>query len=750
MTTTSPHSDSEVFDAFHAGVRRWVSRKGWTQLRGVQKQAARHILFSDRDVIVAAPTAGGKTEAAFLPIASRLAEMEATGVACLCISPLKALINDQYDRLLSLFEAIDRPLHRWHGDVSSSHKGRALSSRGGAILMTPESLEAMFVRRGPTARASFADLRFIVIDELHAFIGTERGRHVQSLLHRLEAMIGRDVRRVALSATLGDMQHAAACLRPGKPEDVAIVAVKGGDNELQMQVRGYTSCRPPDAENEVHPDNEAIGGDSAIVRHLFAVLRGSKNLVFANGRQRTEQLAALLRHTCEEQRLPNEFLPHHGNLSAEIRQEAEARLKEPGRPTTVLCTSTLELGIDVGSVKSIAQIGVPPTVASLRQRLGRSGRGADPAVLRVYIEENEIEKDSRLPVALRLQLVEAVAMIDLLLRDWCEPQNEERLHLSTLVHQVLALVAERGGIRPAEAYRLLCVTGPFRQVSPADFGEILRSMGKHELLIQMAEGLLVFGVRGEREVEHYSFFAVFQTPEEFRVVTEAATLGSLPMTRPLQPEQLIIFAGRWWRVLEVDLPSKTITVRATRAGRAPAFDGDASPVHDVVRAEMLRVLSSADVPRYLNPGAARLLAEGRATFTQYRLANELMVQVGGDVVILPWVGDRKINTLQLLLAHVGFLCIERYNATIHIAQTTKSEIVDRLQELYERGIPTIEQLAAHVKHPASEKYDWVLSRGAASKNWISAFLDSDVSGLIQLLSPAEERGLPGEFEGYRR
>jgi len=686
---------------------------------------------------VAAPTAGGKTEAAFLPIASRLAEADFAGVGCLCISPLKALINDQYGRLSSLFEAVDRSLFAWHGDIPKSHKDKALASRTSTLLITPESLEAMFVRRGQVARAIFAQLAFVVVDELHAFIGTERGRHVQSLLHRLEMMIGRSVRRIALSATLGDMQHAAQCLRPGAPENVAIAEGKGGGSALELQLRGYVLRKPEKEDDEQDPEEKTSGGDIAIAEHLFKVLRGEKNLVFANSRQRTEILAALLRRACERSRVPCEFFPHHGNLSAEIREEAEARLKEPARPATVVCTSTLELGIDVGAVKSVAQVGVPPSVASLRQRLGRSGRGADPAVLRLYVEEDELTKNSPLPVALRLELVESIAMIELLFRGFYEPQNEERLHLSTLVHQILALIAERGGIRPAEAYRVLCTTGPFRNVSSSDFADTLRAMGERELITQMSNGVLVLGVRGEREVEHYSFYAVFQTPEEYRIVTDGKTLGSLPVLHVVQPGEYLIFAGRWWEVLDVHEKSKTITVRASRAGRAPLFLGSPGLVHGCVRAEMLRILQGTDLPIYLNAGARQLLAEARGTFHRYGLARQRIVEDGDGVVIIPWIGDRKLNTLQQLLRCVGYREHARWGAALVVARATKADVVGRLRRYRERGAISLDELVSGLEAPRDEKFDPVLPPNLALKNWVSANLDPDVGGILAQLFEVE-------------
>lgn len=734
---SSPPSASKVFDAFHPGVRKWIYQKGWTELRTIQEKAGRLVLFSEDDVIVAAPTAGGKTEAAFLPIASRLAEADIGGVGCLCISPLKALINDQYERLSSLFESIDRPLYAWHGDVPQSQKDKAVKSRGSTILITPESLEAMFVRRGEVARTIFGELAFVVVDELHAFIGTERGRHVQSLLHRLETMIGKRVRRIALSATLGDMEHAKQCLRPDAPENVALAEDKERESALEMQLRGYVLRRPEKDDEARDGEESTTGGNTAIAEHLFKVLRGSKNLVFANSRQRTEVLAALLRWACERARVPCEFYPHHGNLAAPIRQEAEARLKEPGRPATVVCTSTLELGIDVGAVKSVAQVGVPPSVASLRQRLGRSGRGADPAVLRIYVEEDELTKESLLPVALRLELVEAIAMVELLLRGFCEPQNEKRLHLSTLVHQILALIAERGGIRPAEAYRVLCKTGPFRNVPSSDFAEILRAMGKRELIAQMDDGVIVLGVRGEREVEHYTFYAVFQTPDEYRIVAGGKTLGSLPITHLVQPGEFLIFAGRWWEVCEVHEKSKTISVRPSRGGKAPRFWGSGGLVHDDVRAEMLNILSGTYLPRYLNRGAQQLLAEGRATFARYGLISQKIVQEGANVAVIPWLGDRKLNTLQELVRYLGFQKIARWGAAIYILDANKANVIERLRQYRDQGDVSLDKIIAGWEAPEEEKYDRVLPPALALRNWMSANLDPDVGGILRQVLEAE-------------
>lgn len=227
MTASPPSSSdaapSSAFDAYDERIRRWIWQRRWTALRDIQERAATPVLAGDRDVIIASATASGKTEAAMFPALSRILTRHRPGLRLLSVSPLKALINDQYRRLEELCEPLEVSVHRWHGDVAANRKRRVLDGDGGLLLITPESLEAMFVINGPKIARLFAGLDYVVIDELHAFIGTERGRQLQSLLHRVELAVRRRIPRLALSATLGDMGMAAEFLRPGGGTDVEIV-----------------------------------------------------------------------------------------------------------------------------------------------------------------------------------------------------------------------------------------------------------------------------------------------------------------------------------------------------------------------------------------------------------------------------------------------------------------------------------------------------------------------------------------------
>jgi ATP-dependent Lhr-like helicase len=721
---------SSAFALLHERVRRWVWEHGWIELRDVQEAAIPLILGGTDDVIVAAATAGGKTEAAFLPIASRLAGDSTGGVRALCISPLKALINDQFDRLEHLCEWVEAPVHRWHGDVSGAAKQRLVRDPSGVLLITPESLEALFVLRGYDVARLFAALRYIVVDELHAFIGAERGRQVQSLLHRLETAIGRRVPRIGLSATLGDMALAAAFLRPEAADRVRILISRDGGQELRLQVRGYRSAAPssdlgnasPERDHAVdHTDEDCA---AAIGDHLFATLRGSHNLIFANRRTDVEAYADRLRRLSERARAQNEFRPHHGNLSRDLRLEVEARLKDPTRPVSVICTTTLELGIDIGDMASIAQIGPPPSVAGMRQRLGRSGRRGGPAVMRIYIEEPAIGAHTTPPDALRAGLVQTVAMVNLLVAGWYEPPPARALHLSTLVQQILSLIAERGGVLPATAWRLLCGRGPFAGVDQRDFAALLRALGGHDLIVQSADGTLLLGAAGERLVNHYSFYTAFLVPEEYRILHEGRALGTLPVRHSLGEGMLLVFAGRRWRVTEVDAKRRTIEVIPAAGGRPPRFSGGAVLVHDRVRREMLDVYKGRDVPAFLDAHARDLLAEGREEFRRHRLAERRILPSGPDTLLFPWTGDRATSTLALQLRARG-LAVANHGTAIEVAGAVVKTVRAHLEALAAAGPADAVALAATVADKRVEKYDGYLTEELLRAAFASRDLDAE-------------------------
>lgn len=746
MTMNSPPSSSDQssagFDRLSEPVRRWIWQKDWRELRDIQEQAIPAILDTEADVIISAATAGGKTEAAFLPIISRIADAPGRGFKAIYVSPLKALINDQFRRLDELCEMAELPVYRWHGDVSASSKARARKQPDGIVLITPESLEALFVRRGLEVSALLSALEFVVIDELHAFIGQERGKQLQSLLHRIDAVTGRAVRRVGLSATLGDMGLAAEFLRPGGGDEVVILESASGGATVHLQVRGYEKrAAPSSANGGEEKDEHELLYMRQIAGHVFETLRGRNGLVFAGSRANVEAYTDLLRQESEKLGVPEEFFAHHANLSRTHREFVEERLKAGKLPTSAVCTSTLELGIDIGAVENVAQIGAPWSVASLRQRLGRSGRRGDkPAVIRLYVPERQLSDDLHPADRLRCQLVQSIAMVHLLARRWCEPPRVGALHLSTLTQQVLAVIAQHGGITAARAHELLAKRGAFGAVSPDVFLGVLRALGdkQNRLIEQAPDGTLLLGEVGERIVDHYDFYAVFQSPDEFRVVCDGKELGTLPILTVLVPDMTIIFSGRRWQVIEVRDREKVVVVSPSRSGVPPMFGGEGGDMHDVVAAEMREVYLSADIPPFLDETAARLLEEARGQFDRLGLRTSNIVEIDGDTFLFPWAGSVALGTLVLALKGSG-LAISTRGVILEADRTSADKVVAVLRTFEEAPAPDAVYLAMTVGNLVHEKYDPYLPRELLAVGYAS-------DRMSPAAVPALARRLLGQLE----
>jgi ATP-dependent Lhr-like helicase len=712
----SPASNSEKqqqsssFFLLSEKVQRWIWEQGWDELRDAQEMAINPILECNTDILISASTASGKTEAAFLPICSVLENNEFKSVSALYLSPLKALINDQYDRLTALGEQLNVTVFKWHGDVSSSSKSKFLKKPSGILLITPESLEALFVLHGTAIKSIFTDLKYLVIDELHSFIGSERGRQLQSLMHRIETVQNRRIPRIGLSATLGDMKLAETFLRPNSIYPCLQIISSSGGQELRMQIRGYISSaksQPPvisTASQKAHTDYEENTAVNEISSHLFATLRGSTNLVFANSRALTEVYSSKLRTTCDSQNIPNEFWPHHGSLSKQLREETEALLKDKSKPATAICTATLEMGIDIGSVKSIAQIGCPPTVASMRQRLGRSGRRGETSIMRIYIQELEISADTPPQDLLRAELFQSIAIVNLLLKGWCEPPLIGNYHFSTLVQQILSFVCQYGAIDALRTWRVLCETGPFSNVSSALFISLLREMGKKNLITQSSDGTIVLGWNGEKIVNNYDFYSAFTSPEEYKLFADGMILGTMPLLFPPTEDMFLIFAGRLWQITDIDTDRMTLFLKPAKSGKPPKFFGTGALISDEIRQEMFYAYCDNKLPKYLDSIGIKLFTEGVSFFSEMNLKNRKMLNHGDNTIIFPWCGDRILFTIYLLLIKSG-LKTEYDGLTLTALNIKEPDLRIILRSLVENFPSDPLAIIDNIKENKSEKYD---------------------------------------------
>lgn len=540
--------------------------------------------------------------------------------------------------------------------------------------------------------------------------------------------------RIGLSATLGDMGAAAQFLRPTADESVVIIESSAEGQELRLQLRGYRQTDPElsakqaaaaDAAGERVELEQTVGGDRLdVADHLYTTLRGTDNLVFANARRDVEIYADLLARHCEGDRVPNEFWAQHGSLAKDHREHVEAQLKDSTRPVTAVCTSTLEMGIDIGSVSSVAQVGPPPSVAALRQRLGRSGRRDEPSVIRLYITEPEIDIRSAPADQLRCGLVQTVAMVRLLLARWLEPPEDPGLNLSTLIQQVLSTIAQHGGATAAELHRALCGPGPFERVDTKRFARLLRAMAAADLVVQAGDGTLLHGQTGERIVNHYAFYSAFHTPQEWRLVADGRPLGTLPITQPLAEGGLLIFAGRRWKITRIDTSAHVVELTRAAGGVPPNFGGESALVGDRVRAEMVAVYRDTDQPAWLDSEAKDLLAEARDAWQRLRLDDTAVLSTGKETVIAPWLGDRALITTRFLLARHG-LDASLDSPTLTVTEADPAAVTAAARALLAQPRPDPVDVARGLENVEIDKWDWVLDDDLAAEATATRLLDLD-------------------------
>ena len=486
-------------------------------------------------------------------------------------------------------------MHKWHGDVGQAARKRFFEKPSGVLLITPESIESLFINHSHKLATLFSGLSFFVIDEMHSFLGNERGAHLRSLMTRLTEKSREPIRRLGLSATLGDLTAAQHWLRPTDPERVRLLEDKDG-KAISMRLSGYLRFANESKTSVTSDDDEIETESGSLLPEVFEAFHGKAALIFANRKDRIETYADTVRRIAERRGLPNLFRVHHGSLSKGEREETEEELRA-GKPIAAFCSSTLEMGIDVGSVKSVGQIGPPWSVNSLAQRLGRSGRKeGEKSEIRIYIEEDVLGPDASIVDRLFPDLLQTIAMTELLLTKWCEPPEVDRLHLSTLVQQTMSVIKEAGGARADQLHATLITSDAFPTVDQATFIEVLRSMGKADLIEQTAEGVLILGLLGEKIVNSRDFYMAFIVPEEYRVIHRGRHVGNVTSAPDLSVDAYLILAGRRWKILQVDQDRKEILVQPSPAGRTPSFSGTRfSDIHPKIRRDHASLLFRDDI-----------------------------------------------------------------------------------------------------------------------------------------------------------
>lgn len=644
-----------IFDRYAPFVQDFIYRNNWESLRAIQVAAADAVFNTDENVLLSASTASGKTEAAFFPILTLFSEDMPRSVGAIYIGPLKALINDQFMRLNELCAEGDIPVWHWHGDVAQSHKAKMLKNPSGILQITPESLEALLIRKHSAISRLFCDLRFVVIDEVHSLMRGDRGGQTLCLIERLSKMAGVNPRRIGLSATIGDLEATGQFLAAGTGRGTVIprIEAKGAKWRLSMEhffVSGPQSAEDKEPEGALpvleNPTDTAPERADPGMGYIFEHTRGKKCLVFVNSREDCEAVTTTLRQYCEANHEPDRFLIHHGNLSASFRETAEAEMKDEDSCKTTVTTATLELGIDIGRLERAFQIDAPFTVSSFLQRMGRTGRRDMPPEMWFVIREDAPEPRAMLPETVPWALIQGIALIQLYLEErWVEPPKFDRLPYSLLYHQTMSTLASCGELYPGELASKVLTLKYFHRISQDDYKKLLRYLIENDHIQKTENGGLIVGLAGERIVNSFKFYAVFQESEEYTVRWGSQELGTV--VKPPPPGEKIAIAGHVWIVEEVDHKRRLVYCEEVK-GKVPAYFGECpGDINTKILERMKGVLAEEKQYPYLMKNAVARLEQVRHTAANSGMLDEPLINIGGDMwCLFPWLGSYAFLALE--------------------------------------------------------------------------------------------------------
>ena len=649
----------DVFYRYAPFIQDYIYRSGWQMLRAVQNAAGEAIFGTEDNVLLAASTASGKTEAAFFPILTLLDEEPSRSVGALYIAPLKALINDQFLRLGELCGEAGIPVTKWHGDASQSQKRKLLKKPSGILQITPESLESLLINKHMELPSLFGDLRFIVIDEIHSLLRGDRGMQTFCLIERLCRTAGCSPRRIGLSATIGDPEAAGRFLAAGSGRNTVIPRFEGGKEVWRLSMEHFFNTAPQAGEADADaaaaapvteaPTDTAPRAADPGIGYIFEHTRGKKCLIFTNSREECEAVCQTLRQYCEANREPERFLIHHGNLSASYRESAEEEMKDDDSLLSVCATATLELGIDIGRLERAFHIDAPFTVSGFLQRMGRTGRRGEPSEMWFVMREEHPEARAMLPDMIPWYLIQGIALVQLYIEErFVEPPRTERLPYSLLYHQTMSTLASCGEMTPGELASRVLTLSCFHRISRDDYRLLLRRLIELDHINRTENGGLIVGLTGERIVNSYKFYAVFQENVEYAVRAGSEELGTIVKPPPVGDKLAI--AGRVWVVEEVDHRRREVFCTLVK-GNIPAYFGDcAGDVHTRILERMRGVLAEEKQYPYLMPNAVCRLREARESFRVSGMAEKPLICLGGKMwALFPWLGSYAFLALERFL-----------------------------------------------------------------------------------------------------
>ncbi|MCX6682526.1 MAG: DEAD/DEAH box helicase [Methanoregula sp.] len=564
---------TSAFAALHESLQTVLAQRlGWTELRDVQ-ELSYHAVSKGSDVLIIAPTAGGKSEAALIPVIDDMLKNGRGGIACLYLSPLKALINDQEDRFTSFCIPTGLSVMKWHGDVPKGDRMWKEGEKPHVLMITPESLEVLL--HEPKLAAGLKNLRSVIIDELHAFVEAERGVHLKTLLYRIDRIAKRPVQRIGLSATVGNPGEILGWLSDHRQGEV-VVAVPAAAREKRF------SFVIEKAETD---------RIDAVVR----IVSGKKALVFVNSRRDAENMMNAI-----SGRLENVYI-HHSSLSVAVRKEAEEAFSREGG-ACIICTSTLELGIDIGDLDVVVQLGPPNSVSSFLQRMGRSGRRGQSAYVAWVLRDS-------------CELLCSAAIIESAMRRAVEPLYPQKRPYNVLVQQMFLFVHRTRCTTRRQLEHSLRSLPPFAGISATTIGKIITHAIEHGYLTPDGD-MLMLGERAEQtfgKANWKDLYSVITGGGEFRVVTpDGEVIGKLDarfVTSQTAGE--FSLGGRVWSMVKFDEGHNLVVVVPGTEQTSRAFwtGGGQAGFSPLVCGALQEILAQGSSTLPLLPREQEIIAE---------------------------------------------------------------------------------------------------------------------------------------------
>lgn len=577
------------FELLSEPIRKYIRDKRWEQLRPIQIAAISRILTTNDNYILASRTASGKTEAAFLPILSKV-DFNERGVQVLYISPLIALINDQFYRVEELCKNLEINVVKWHGEANKSLKEKLIKDPSGVVLITPESIEAMFVNKPYNVKQLFSNLKFVVIDEIHSFIGTDRGIQLKSLLSRLQDVNINSFNVIGLSATIGDYNEAK----------------KFTGNELNTKVLLDKTSKEINAVFRYFK-NDGKELPNELLENLYVETKDNKVLIFPNSRGRAEEVAVRLKKISERFKGHPNYFSHHSSVDKEVREYVEYFAKNNDRKNfCISCTSTLELGIDIGNVDEVVQIDATHSISSLIQRVGRSGR-KDGATSSLFLYATN-----------KWSLLQSLACWLLYKEGYIEPPAVCNKPYDLLLHQALSIVKGHSGMIISELVSSLKRNFAFKEIEENEITDVLNHLIESDLLEKLQNEVII-GIEGEKIVNGRDFYSVFKSEENFKISNAGNTIGEIPISPQIVEDENILLAAKIWKITYIDFATKKIEVIPAKDGKPPMFFGGGGIIDSKIREKMMEILYNDCVYDILEESAIKELRVMRNDFSIFNI-----------------------------------------------------------------------------------------------------------------------------------